>query len=198
MSSTVNSSAIATPNVLWFCKVWLSHRSLANLKHVKWRWEEKHNDRYYRTSIICFCPLLFAPVNFGSRRLLLSRRLTVHLYVAPSMANLRSPLRTHRLPKQAIPTFSSQSLHSNDVLIQHAAMQLHELHALKKGMSQNSCPVHSCVDFTDGFRADAPNICWQFCSQIIIMKHFLLFQQIINGYICYNQNPRVYLQVVYH
>ena len=49
------------------------------------------------------------------------------------------------------------------------------LDALKKGMSQNSCPVHSCVDFADGFRADAPNICWQFCSQIIIMKHFSLF-----------------------
>ncbi len=106
---------------------------------------------------------------------LLFRPLTAHLYVAPSMANLRSPLRTHRLPKQAIPTFSSQSLHSNDVLIQHAAMQLHELHALKKGMSQNSCSVHSCVDFADGFRADVPNICWQFCSQIIIMKHFSLF-----------------------
>ena len=34
-TSTVNSGAIATPNVLRFCKVWLSHRSLANFNHVK-------------------------------------------------------------------------------------------------------------------------------------------------------------------
>ena len=118
-----------------------------------------------------YCSRQFIVMEGGFLRF---RPLTAHLYVAPSMANLRSPLRTHRLPKQSIPTLSSQSLHSNAVLIQHAAMQLHELHALKKGMSQNSCPVHSCVDFTDGFRADAPNICWQFCSQTIMMKHFSL------------------------
>ena len=136
---------------------------------------KKINDRCYRTSILFYSPCCLCQfiVMEGGFRVFCP--LTAHLYVAPTMANLRSPLRTHRLPKQAIPTFYSQSLHSNDVLIQYAAMQLHELHALKKGMSQNSCPVHSCVDFADGFRADAPNICWQICSQIIIMKHFSLF-----------------------
>ena len=71
---------------------------------------------------------------------LLFRPLTAHLYVAPSMANLRSPLRTHRLPKQAIPTFSSQSLHSNDVVIQHAAMQLQHVGCIEKGHESEFMP----------------------------------------------------------
>ena len=75
----------------------------------------------YHTSYF-LCPILFAPIHCGRRRF------STVLPIAPSMANLPSPLSIPRLPKQMIATISSQSLHCNDLFVKHV-----QLHALKKG-----------------------------------------------------------------
>ena len=66
-------------------------------------------------------PLSFCYAPYCSRQFiiveggfLLSCPLTAHLYAAPSIANLPSPLGTQLLPKQRIAKLCSQSLHSND------------------------------------------------------------------------------------
>ena len=64
---TIKCGAIDTPNVLRYCKVCLLHHVLGFLKLVKWR--HLNNDRYYHTSIILLCPLLFVPIHCGRRRL---------------------------------------------------------------------------------------------------------------------------------
>ena len=127
-------------------KVCLMHHSLANLMHVKW-FILKKCDRYYYTFIIVYAPRCLREFIVVEGGFLLSHPLTAHLYVAPSTANLPSPLSTPRLPKETIASIFSQSLNYNDPFVNHV-----QLHALKQGMNQHSCLVYSHVNFVDNFR----------------------------------------------
>ena len=79
---------IDTPNVLRYCKVCLLLRSLANLKHVKWRRLQKiMTDTTVLLSFCyasyCLCQFIIVEGGF-----LPSHPLTAHFFIVSSMANL--------------------------------------------------------------------------------------------------------------